>query len=223
MLTLRRIDTPELLDEHDAPRKDVERSLRDLRRFNSLAGGLRVYRTLLARVAPDRAAPLRIADLGAGTADCLDSLRDYRKLTAVAIDFNIVHLAYARNGSRAHRVVADALHLPLRPNAVDVVTSSHFFHHFSPEQNASILDESLRAAKRGVIVNDTRRHVIPFLFVKLLGWFHLVGRITRYDAPASVRRGYTDDEARAIGAKTEAAKVESRRVWPFRFGLILWK
>src|SRR5437879_1080642 len=109
---MRRIDTPELLDEHDAPREDVERSLRDLRRFNSLAGGLRVYRTLLARVAPDRSAPLRIVDLGAGTADCLDSLRAYRNLTAVAIDFNIVHLAYVRNGSRAYRVVGDALHLP---------------------------------------------------------------------------------------------------------------
>src|SRR5437868_6563905 len=107
--------------------------------------------------------------------------------TAAAIDFNIVHLAYVRERSRAHRVVGDALQLPLRSGAVDIVTSSHFFHHFSPEQNASILDESLRASRRGVIVNDTMRHFVPFLFVKLLSWLRLVGRITRYDAPASVR------------------------------------
>jgi hypothetical protein len=118
--------------------------------------------------------------------------------------------------------VADAEHLPLRDGAVDVVTSAHFFHHFSPEQNAAILRDSLRAAKRVVIVNDTRRHRVPLLVTQLLGWLRLVGRITRYDAPASIRRGYTDKEAGAIGATTGAARVETVRVWPYRFGLILW-
>lgn len=218
-----RVDTPELLDEQNEPRDDVERSLRDLRRFNSIWGGIHVYRTLLARMAPEKEKPLRVVDLGAGTADCLDSLTDYPRLTAVAIDFNLMHLAYVRNGSRVHRVVADALRLPLRSNATDIVTSSHFFHHFSPDENRSILDESLRSARRGVIVNDTLRHLIPLLFVKVLGWLRLTGRITRYDAPASVRRGYTDKEARAIGETTKATRVETRRVWPYRFGLILWK
>ena len=39
MLVPKRIDAPELLDEHDAPREDMERSLRDLRRFNTVYGG----------------------------------------------------------------------------------------------------------------------------------------------------------------------------------------
>jgi ubiquinone/menaquinone biosynthesis C-methylase UbiE len=221
---MQRIDAPELLDEDNAPRRDVERSLRDLRRFNRWLGGLRVYRKLLTRATTDRNAPLRVADLGAGTADCLESVRhDYPNVTAIAFDFNIVHLRYRHNGSRVYRVVADAEHLPLRDGAVDVVTSAHFFHHFSPEQNAVILRDSLRAAKRAVIVNDTRRHRIPLLVTLLLGWLRLVGRITRYDAPASIRRGYTDKEARAIAANTGAARVETVRVWPYRFGLILWR
>jgi ubiquinone/menaquinone biosynthesis C-methylase UbiE len=220
---MKRIDKPELLDEHDAPRADVERSLRDLRRINRFLGGLRVYRRLLARVAPDRGAPLRVADLGAGTADCLESLRDYHRLTAIAFDFNIVHLRYQHNGARVHRVVADALNLPLRDGAVDIVTSAHFFHHFSPDQNAAILNDALRAARRAVVVNDTQRARIPLLVTQLLGWLRLVGRITRYDAPASVRRGYTDTEAREIGAKTAAARMQTTRIWPYRFGLFLWK
>jgi hypothetical protein len=245
---MKRIDEPELLDEHDAPRADVERSLRDLRRINRFLGGLRVYRLLLARVVPDRGAPLRVADIGAGTADCLESLRDYPRLTAIAFDFNIVHLRFQRadsgphpsgvsaqadtrypipdlphNGRRVHRVVADALHLPLRDGAVDVVTSAHFFHHFSPDQNASILNDALRAARRAVVINDTQRARIPLLVTQLLGWLRLVGRITRYDAPASVRRGYTHTEAREIGVKTPAGRVQTTRIWPYRFGLVLWK
>jgi hypothetical protein len=233
---VRRIDEPELLDEEDAPRGDVERSLRDLRRINRWLGGTRTYRRLLARAAPRRAEPLRVVDLGAGTADCLESLGDYAKLTAIAIDFNIVHLRYgviASNASkppsrpgthpRVHRVVADATRLPLRDGAVDVVTSAHFFHHFTPEQNAAILIDGLRAARRAVVVNDTRRHRLPLLFTQLLGALRLVGRITRFDAPGSVRRGYTDTEAREIAARTKAARVETIRLWPFRFGLFLWK
>lgn len=220
---MKRIDEPELLDEHDAPRADVERSLRDLRRINRYLGGVRTYRKLLERVAPDRDAPLRVVDLGAGTADCLESLHDYRRLMAVAFDFNIVHLRYQHNGSRVHRVVADAMHLPLRDGAVDVVTSAHFLHHFSPAENTEILSDALRASRKAVVINDTQRHRIPLLFTQLLGWLRLVGRITRYDAPGSVRRGYTAAEAWAMGATTGASKVETKNVWPYRFGLFLWK
>jgi ubiquinone/menaquinone biosynthesis C-methylase UbiE len=132
LIELKRVDEPELLDEHDAPQADVERSLRDLRRINRWLGGHSTYRALLSRAAPDRAAPLRVADLGAGSADCLESLSlHYGKLTAIAIDFNIAHLRQAP--THLHRVVADAMHLPLRDSSVDVITSAHFFHHFSPE------------------------------------------------------------------------------------------
>src|SRR5260221_4149349 len=163
-----RIDEPELLDENDAPRRDVERSLRDLRRINRFLGGIVTSRRLLGQAAPDRMAPLRLVDLGAGTADCLESLTDYPKLTAVAVDFNIIHLRYRRGGSRVHRVAADAMKLPFRDGAVDLVTSAHFLHHFSPDQNIAILRDALRTARRGVIVNDTRRHRLPLLFVQLL-------------------------------------------------------
>src|SRR5258707_15709430 len=102
-----RIDEPELLDENDAPRRDVERSLRDLRRINRFLGGIRTYRRLLGHAAPDRIAPLRLVDLGAGTADCLEAMTDYPKLAAVAVVFNIIHLRYRRGGSPVDLAAAD--------------------------------------------------------------------------------------------------------------------
>src|SRR5262249_28093753 len=97
------------------------------------------------------------------------------------------------------------------------------FHHFSPDENAAILGESLRVARHGVAVNDTRRHWVPLLFVKTLALFHLVGRITRFDAPASLPRGYTTREARAIAANLAAARKEVVHAFPYRFGILLWK
>ena len=100
---MKRVVTPELLDEHDAPREEMERSLRDLRRFNRWAGGTRTYLRLLRRFAPNAKI---VVDLGAGTADLLDALP--ADVLTIGVDLNIKHLAYERNRSRALRVFADA-------------------------------------------------------------------------------------------------------------------
>jgi ubiquinone/menaquinone biosynthesis C-methylase UbiE len=214
MFTPPRLDEPELLDEHDAPRADMERSLRDLRRINRYLGGVTTYRRMLRRFRDVRS----ILDLGAGTADLLDAIPG--EPLRIALDFKIDHLLYMRERSRARRIVGDALHLPFRSNSVDVVTSSHFFHHFTPVENGEILRESARVARKGVAVTDTRRHYAPLLFVLLIVWSRLVGRITRSDAPASVRRGYTTAEARQI-AGSIGARVA--KYFPFRFAIILEK
>lgn len=211
---MKRVDTPELLDEDDAPREEMERSLRDLRRFNSIWGGKRIYRRLLRRMQP-----ASILDVATGTADNIESAGGFR----VGLDFKIDHLLYMRDGSQVRRVAGNALQLPFRSASFDVVTSAHFFHHLTPEENRQMLRDALRVARRGVIVNDTRRHWVPYLFVKLLGALRLVGPITRNDAPASVLRGYTIEEAREIAAKAGASRLEVVRAWPFRFGLLLWK
>ena len=215
MFTPPRLDEPELLDEQDAPRSDMERSLRDLRRINRYLGGVATYRRLLKRFSGAKS----IVDLGAGTADLLDTVEG--DVLRLAVDFKIDHLLYMRERSRAVRVVADALHLPFRRSSVDVVTSSHFFHHFTPDQNVSILREALRISRKGVAVTDTRRHYVPLLFLGALVALRLFGRITRSDAPGSVRRGYTTDEAREIARKAGAANVVN--FFPFRFAIFLFK
>jgi ubiquinone/menaquinone biosynthesis C-methylase UbiE len=214
MFTPTRLDEPELLDEHDAPRADMERSLRDLRRFNRYGGGISIYRRLLRRGGNPRS----ILDVGTGTSDLLEKASGFR----AGVDFKIDHLLYRRDRA-IHKVVGDARRLPFRDNAFDAVTSAHFFHHFSAEENAEILAESLRVAKNVVLVNDTRRHYIPLIFTKLLAIFHLVGRITAFDAPASVRRGYTVEEARDVARRVNAKRSEVVKLWPFRFGILLWK
>ncbi len=215
---MKRVVTPELLDEHDAPREDMERSLRDLRRINRWLGGTPAYLRMVRRFSP---AARVVLDLGAGTADLLDALP--ANVLTIALDLNIKHLLYQRGHSRAMRVVADANRLPFRDASVDVVTSSHFFHHFEPEENASILAGALRIARIGAMASDTQRTWLPYLFTLLIGKLRLVGRITAYDAPASVARGYTASEARKVGAMTGAARVDVVTMVPFRFGLLLWK
>jgi ubiquinone/menaquinone biosynthesis C-methylase UbiE len=223
----KRIDTPELLDEENAPYHDVVRSLEDLRRFNSYAGGVRAYRALLRRLAGDRLPTAKIVDIGTGTSDLLESLkgRDSRMGVAIGTDIKFEHLLYGKQtGAQSTvRIAADAFHLPLKDDAIDIVTSSHFFHHFSAEQNIAIAREALRIARIGIVFTDTRRNWMPLLFVHLLGALRIVGRITRFDAPASVLRGYTLSEVRAIAGELGSMRIEVIRVMPFRFALLVWK
>jgi hypothetical protein len=215
MFTPQRIESDEILDEQNAPRGEMEQSLRDLRWINKHWGGQAMYRTLLKRFTPRS-----IVDIGAGTCDLLEAATDVP--LRVGLDFNLAHLAYLRDGSRVHRVVGDAQRLPFRDGAVDLVTSSHFFHHFSPDENARILGESLRVA-RGVAMTDTRRHYLPLVFIMLLGKLRIIGRITALDGPASVRQGYTVDEVHDVASRVPAREREVLRKWPFRWALLLWK
>ena len=214
MFTPPRVDEPELLDEHDAPRADMERSLRDLRRINRWLGGIGIYRRLLKKHGGARS----ILDIGTGTSDMLEKTPGFR----IGLDINISHLLYRRTPGIQH-VVGDARQLPFRDDSVDVVTAAHFIHHFAPEDASPLFREWLRVGKRGVIVNDTLRHYVPLVVVLLLAKLRLVGRITRFDAPASVRRGYTIAEARSFAEDAGAARAEVVHAWPFRFGILLWK
>jgi SAM-dependent methyltransferase len=216
MFTPTRIEVDELLDEHDAPAVDVERSLRDLRFINRYLGGTAIYRRLAARFAPSS-----ILDVGTGSSDLLEATSGVP--LKIGMDYKIDHLLFGRDGSDVLRVVGDARRLPFRSNSVDLVTSSHFFHHFGIDDNVAILSDSLRVARRGVAVNDTRRHYVPLLLVRLLGALGLFGRITRFDAPASVRQGYTVRESESVASAVPAARWKVRRVWPFRVAILLWK
>jgi ubiquinone/menaquinone biosynthesis C-methylase UbiE len=220
MFTPPRINEPELLDEHDAPRGEMERSLRDLRRINRWLGGIAVYRRVVKQLLGDRDRAT-VLELGAGTADLVDALPPSMK--TIALDFKFDHLLFLREHSRARRVVGDATRLPFRDGSVDAITSAHFFHHFSPDENVNILTDAMRVARVGVAVNDTRRHYAPLLFMLLAGALRLVGRITAYDGPASVRRGYTAAEALAVGERVPASRRKVLKLVPFRFGLLMWK
>ena len=186
----------------------MERSLRDLRRFNRFYGGNGVYRRLLRKMAKHD--PISILDVATGTADLVEKFAG--TAMRVGVDFKIDHLLYMREGSAVRRVVGDALHLPFLNNAFEIVTSSHFFHHLTPEENEEMLQEALRVARRGVIINDTRRHYIPYLVVKIVGWLRMTGRITRNDAPASILRGYTPEEVGEIAFRVAPLAQEGIRL-----------
>src|SRR5262249_25399219 len=105
----------------------------------------------------------------------------------------------------------------------DVVGSSLFLHHLEPAEIARFTAEGLRVARHAFLIHDLVRH--PFhLALSYMGFPLYRSRLTRHDAPASVRRAYTVEEVKeALAAVQGIAGIEIQQFYLFRMGVIVWK
>jgi ubiquinone/menaquinone biosynthesis C-methylase UbiE len=119
-------------------------------------------------------------------------------------------------------VVADALSLPFPDSAFDLVSCSLFVHHLSPDQVTTFARESLRVCRHAALVHDLVRHPLHLAFA-YAGTPLYRSRLTRNDAPASVRQAYTIDEMKQFFRTAGAASVDARMHYFYRMGVIAWK
>jgi len=227
-----RSSAPELLDRGDNARADLEGALHDIRTVNRLLGGSRTLldalRPFILNCEPGRT--LELLDVGTGAADlplamarCAAGLGREIRITAVDLDPTTAAIA-ARETARSpgiRIVCGDALELPFRPNSFDVVTASMLLHHFEQPRVGQLLARFTELARRAVLVNDLRRHLVPWGFIALVS--RITGRHPMFvhDAPLSVLRGFTADEMLRAARDSGAVSVELKRRWPYRLALTL--
>lgn len=219
---MRRTVIPELLDTDAGSAHEIECSLADLRRINRWFGGASTTIDLVRRIARTRnCAELSLLEVAAGCGDVPETAR--RALARERIDLAITLLdRSSKHMNGAHsKVIANALALPFRDSAFDLVSCSLFAHHLEPDQLRHFAAECLRVARVAVVINDLVRDPLHLALV-YAGMPLYRSRITRHDAPASVRRAYTPDEMRNM-VKGLTTRIEITRHYLFRMGVILWK
>jgi SAM-dependent methyltransferase len=204
LLTLgARTDAAELLDSGGLSRGEVESNLADLARLNRLPGGTDASVRAIERLV-GTGNDARILDVGTGAGDMPIAFAD-RGWQVVAADVNPDVLAVAGAAlagvAGVELVAADALALPLEDGVVDVAHCSLLIHHLGPDAAVMALAELRRVARRGVVVNDLRRGLMPlaatWVSVMALGRSH----VTRADGIVSARRAYTLPELDALLAE----------------------
>ncbi len=211
--TIRRLaDTPELLDGPLDDREALAANLRDLRRINRWLGGIRLSRQAIGALLDDRSVSATLLDVGTGAADIPAALvarpgATGPRLTVQAVDSRPEVLAAALavdpslsmlDGLRL--VVGDGRSLLDADRSYDIVHASLVLHHLEPDAAIEFLREMARVADRGVIVNDLARSRLGWLGAWLIGHLLTRCRLTRHDAPLSVRRAYTATEMRTMMA-----------------------
>jgi SAM-dependent methyltransferase len=229
-LPLARTARLELLDNLNAgvSEQELSANLRDIRRANRWFGGTRaVFSALRPLLAEPRAAPLSVLDLATGSADiplalANEAQRRGWRVRITATDQQPDVLAVARGAERPGVIAveaADARDLPYADGAFDTVLLSLALHHFEPEDALRVLQEMRRVGRRLLLVNDLERSRMGLAGAWLFSHTMTRNRLTRHDAPLSVRRAYTLPEVRALARAAGWQSPEVRRAIPFRYVL----
>jgi ubiquinone/menaquinone biosynthesis C-methylase UbiE len=224
---MKRVVTPELLDTDAGTSDEVAASLSDLRRVNQWFGGIATTQAMIEHVAgKSKPTSLSLLEVAAGSGDVPRAVRSHFQNRGLQIEITLFdrvpsHLANGNNGNR-RSVIGDALALPFSNSSFDLISCGLFAHHLSPPQLAQFVAESLRVCRTAVLINDLVRHPIHLALI-YAGMPLYRSRLTRHDAPASVRQAYTPEEMRELLSQTSAARVEILRHYLFRMGVIVWK
>jgi ubiquinone/menaquinone biosynthesis C-methylase UbiE len=221
---MKRVVVEELLDSDAGTPSEVAGSLKDLRMFNSLFGGVHTMSSLLRRVAQKRGLK-QISWVDVAGGEGYVATRTQRSLARSGISSHPVILDRAPThlGNTHPAVCGDALALPFRDNSFDAVGCSLFLHHLEPDEIIRFAQEGLRVARHAFLVQDLQRHPLH-LTLSYLGMPLYRSRITRHDAVASIQRAYTVDEVKTILSRVASAEnIEIRKFFLFRMGVIVWK
>jgi hypothetical protein len=222
---MERVPIVELLDSDNGTAAEVAASLNDLQRINRWFGGVTTAGNLVRAVARQTGQQrLTMLEVAAGSGDV--PIRAARALVPVGIqlkttllDRSPIHLKNARD---SRRVAADALALPFPDNSFDLVSSTLFIHHLAPDDVVRCVAEGLRVSRHAVLINDLIRH--PLHLAAVYAGFPLYrSRLTRHDAPASVRQAYTPAEMCAHLQRIQGARTEIHRSFLFRMAVTVWK
>jgi SAM-dependent methyltransferase len=224
-ILMKRVRTEEILDSPDCPVEEVAASLRDIGRINRWFGGVTTTRKLIERAAAATGKRrFSMLEVGAGFGEVPRLAA--RQLARHGITLEITHLdckhSHLLEGSRA--VVANALALPFRDNAFDLVNCSLFAHHLEPDELARFASEALRVSRCALLINDLVRHSMHLALV-YAGFPLMRSYASRNDGVASVRRAYMPEEMREMlsGSVSCPEQVEITQHYLYRMGVIVWK
>jgi ubiquinone/menaquinone biosynthesis C-methylase UbiE len=220
----KRASITELLDQPDIPRRELERSLYDLEVANRWLGG---RRAMLRHVLPLVGETFDVLDVGCGSADTLRALSEHASrngcrigLTGVDTSASILEIARSRNlgSSEMDLIQAGATSLPFDDSSFDIVVSSLVLHHLAPNDVVAALQEARRVTRSRIVVTDLVRSHMAFASALIVGTF-VFGKLSRYDAPASVRRAYTPVELLSLANE---AGLKDCRIFkgPVRMALV---
>ncbi len=197
-------------------------SRRDLQRLNAWMGNAGTIARALRRAFGTRA-PRGLLDVGAG--DGWLMLRVARQLPQGWKNAEVTFLdrqdsvhpevraAIQQMGWRAHTVVSDATDFFRQEhgNGFDAIIVNLFLHHLDEKRLRELLGFIGRQAEVLVAV-EPRRSRWSLAFSRLV-WLLGCNRVTRHDAPLSVRAGFSGTELSRFWPRSERVLYEGPTGW----------
>lgn len=213
------------MDGDEFSADELAANFRDIQRVNRWFGGTSAILTALPTLIPSSATTITLLDLATGVADIPMAVEGWCAarghdvdITATDVSPEILALAEAQvvGSTRICLQQADARALPFANQAFDVVTCSLALHHFSPADAVLVLRQMDRVCRTGFIVNDLRRGAVGYGASWFASRLTTRNRLTRHDAPLSVRRAYTPAELQLLLDEAGVQNAEVKTLPWFR-------
>jgi 2-polyprenyl-3-methyl-5-hydroxy-6-metoxy-1,4-benzoquinol methylase len=194
----RRSTESEWLDDAGVSSAELNLVLRDLARFNGAMLGHWPVVAWLRRATRNvpRDQPLTVVDVGCGYGDLLRAIRRWSRkrglvIKLIGLDLSRETIDIARAATDAadqieYRVADVFEYQAAEP--IDFVVSSLLTHHFSDAMIVKFLRWMEATARKGWLIYDLQRHIVPYFFIGLVGKLTPLHRIVIHDGQISVAR-----------------------------------
>lgn len=229
---MKRVITPEAMDDEALDQKEHHRALKGLERINLLSmSAHHLWPAIEALACRNPAKPLRVLDIATGSGDIPIALWKKAKRKKILLEISACDkspqaLDFARERAREKGAQVNFFTLNIHeeqiPGGYDILINSLFLHHLQNGEVVPFLQSMARQAKCLVLVNDLARTVsglvLAFLGTRLL----TTSPVVRTDGVLSAQAAFSISEIKKMAQEAgfQGARVERR--WPSRF-LVIWE
>lgn len=210
------------MDDFSIQDERIDKALHELKIINKYLGGISTTKSALRYFFQSKKDELKIIDVGSGSSDNLLAAKiKYPNLQILSIDKNLRALSGSKN--LIVGINSDAFKLPFKNNSCDIVHTALFLHHFTEEELHFLLNEFLRTARKGIIINDLQRSYFALLGIKILTVLFSKSEMVKNDAPLSVKKGFSKQEIHKLLATAGVTNFIIKRKWAFRWMVVIKK
>jgi ubiquinone/menaquinone biosynthesis C-methylase UbiE len=212
----------------DVTPDELAETLSELRFINRRLGGLSTTRRALDDLAARAGRPAdgwTVLDVGGGSGDAAPEILAWGRDRDVPVRVTVVDRDERTAAEAARRLAStpgadarrgDLFDVPAK--SFDVVHAALLLHHFDGEDAARALRRMGEIARAGVVVNDLRRHAVPWTLIRWLTGAFSHNRLIRHDAPLSVARAFAADDWPRLGAAA-GLDLFAQRTWAWRWAV----
>lgn len=221
----------EIMDDLNCHGDVVAQTLRELDFINRWLGGNAItLQGIFKVIEQSKQKKLRIADMGCGSGELLQliyqrALRQRYQVELVGIDANPHIVRYASERVAPASPITfqskNVLSPSFQQETFDIITATLFTHHFTDDELVALLKNWAQQARLAVVINDLHRHFLAYHSIRLLTWLFSKSAMVKYDAPLSVRKGFTRKELEMILKRAGIRKYRLSWRWAFRWQLII--
>ncbi|MGX1930086.1 methyltransferase domain-containing protein [Flagellimonas sp. 2504JD4-2] len=220
----------EMMDDPNMKFEELKAAYKDINRCNKWLGGDNI--TLYAvwnLVKQDLSKSYTILDMGCGDGTMLLKLSRFlnkhhvsHRMIGVDLRDDVLHIAKKKTAAYPN-ISFEKMDILKADDSFgcDILINTLTMHHFEEERIDAFLNQFVKLAKTGVVINDLHRSGLAYYLFKIFSHLFLRTKVARYDGLVSILKGFKRKELVNLSKKIPGVIHEIEWKWAFRYVWIM--